>query len=557
MVALVVALAGMVGSVPVLLAAPSAAIAQPPPVSGCAWANAFSDAGVDGFGADLNAGYWITSFLATRGAGIELSGSFPQARYMSISAYNGLNSAASSGIHDSQIQPATGSNPFTAGVAPNAAGTFQVQILAEAAPANPAPNTLYVGTNNALVFVMYRVYDADDPANPSDPTGGAGLPQEAVTLGYNPPVVTAIRGGCVKSPGGNLQLAPSLGTSMSPAESVLTDLATPHQATPAPPSWSTAAVTHMPNLDASYLSALINESSGDIIVFRAQMPTFPNTNEGVPAWQPGEDVRYWSICEYGEVSLQAAGCVPDYGAVESGGVATFVVSTPNDRPTNATAAGGVNWLPWGDASAGVLVYRQLLVSPSFARSIPLQSATGSPVAEMGPYYPQIAYCTVAEFEAAGATGCLTGATGGSGSGTGSSGGGHTSGSSGKKRAKSLSRARIAAALDPEIAPSGKAGRIGALLAAHGFTFGSYRLPEAGHMHLTWWRGYRNRHGQMLVGSGTVTLGHKLKGKLRVALTESGRKLLAQAAAASLTGVASFKPTGDPTVTITRKFTLKR
>ncbi len=64
------------------------------PVSGCAWAAQIGDGGIDGYAADLNASYWVTSFLATPGTSVTIDGAFPHARYFSFSAYNTLSQAS-------------------------------------------------------------------------------------------------------------------------------------------------------------------------------------------------------------------------------------------------------------------------------------------------------------------------------------------------------------------------------------------------------------------------------------------------------------------------------
>jgi hypothetical protein len=51
------------------------------------------------------------------------------------------------------------------------------------------------------------------------------------------------------------------------------------------------------------------------------------------------------------------------------GFVTYVVSTPEQRPANATRQCYVNWLPWGPSSRGVMIYRNMLPDPGFAQSI--------------------------------------------------------------------------------------------------------------------------------------------------------------------------------------------
>jgi hypothetical protein len=62
-----------------------------------------------------------------------------------------------------------------------------------------------------------------------------------------------------------------------------------------------------------------------------------------------------------------------------------VISDPEHRPANATAANAVTWLPWGAQSATQIVYRNMLPAASFpyaAESI--TSPTQSVAETMGP-----------------------------------------------------------------------------------------------------------------------------------------------------------------------------
>jgi len=117
-------------------------------------------------------------------------------------------------------------------------------------------------------------------------------------------------------------------------------------------------------------------------------------------------VRYWSFCTYDSEGEALVGCAPDYQSAIRGQGFTLVVSSPANRPANATAANGVTWLPWGDQPAAQIVYRNMLPSASFpyaAESItsPTQSVTQT----MGPYYPSGVYCSTATFERGGWSSC--------------------------------------------------------------------------------------------------------------------------------------------------------
>jgi hypothetical protein len=92
----------------------------------------------------------------------------------------------------------------------------------------------------------------------------------------------------------------------------------------------------------------------------------------------------------------------DRAVVGPDGFATYVISTPGQRPPNATRECGVNWLPWGPNPRGAVIYRHMLPSPGFAGSI--QAATVDREAEtMGDGFPVSKY--FADADAYASVGC--------------------------------------------------------------------------------------------------------------------------------------------------------
>jgi len=100
------------------------------------------------------------------------------------------------------------------------------------------------------------------------------------------------------------------------------------------------------NLDNAYVSAAINRGYGQVLVNRMRVPGFTDTRAGQSP-MPTAELRYWSVCENDPFTERYVACATDDQTVQSpAGYATYVVSTPAQRPSNATAACGVNWLPW-------------------------------------------------------------------------------------------------------------------------------------------------------------------------------------------------------------------
>jgi hypothetical protein len=120
-------------------------------------------------------------------------------------------------------------------------------------------------------------------------------------------------------------------------------------------------------------------------------------------------VRYWSLCtnEYRK-PYPVSFCVIDRDVVlDDEGRYTFVISTPEDRPANATADDGVTWLEWGSTEVNnLLLMRHMLASPDFPESaINLEPGTLAS-AGMGAYAPVGAYCDRVTFEENGPLACL-------------------------------------------------------------------------------------------------------------------------------------------------------
>jgi hypothetical protein len=344
-----------------------------------------------------------------------IQGTFPEARYMSFTLYVAGEPVKGGNLYDAEIQPSAGSdNPFQPGA--SATGTYSLQVVDAAQPAEPAPNTLYTGSPGpGLIRIIYRIYD---PIDPGDPAGDVPLPQTTITLNGTPLTVNQP---CVGSPfGSQTNQLQHFARPQAAKYRRHADAVSPprrdrsHQvrrALAAPqPTWVVADPPSIyANPDTAYLGASIDELFGQLVVLQAQMPTFPDTNEDQPAWEPGQQVRYWSICEDEGLFEVVVACSADFDSVQDGGVATFVISSPSNRPANATAAGGVNWLPWGSSFDGHILYRQMLAQPSFSQAIANVPAGSPPSTTMGPYLPEIAYCSEAEFAASGAAGCLAGA----------------------------------------------------------------------------------------------------------------------------------------------------
>lgn len=381
------------------LAVPSAHAAVAGP---CSWDGEADQRDVNIGAPDLNAQYLYGALDGAAGSQEEITGSYPHARYFSFTLY-GDNEQATTSIYDQQIKPDPGSyNPYTSSGKPGQPTNYTVHVLFANAPAHPAQNTIYAGpatTTNSVGAMVLRIYI---PRSASSPSGSVPWPQIKV-LGKDGSVQLT-EGACATTP-------PSFAAwywKDYAQEDASANQSTPADGTTAPPQWTRSFSNGFGNQQNSYLQVLISHHWGQLVVAHFKAPTFPNTSEGQPVYG-NYDLRYWSVCTYDSSGTAVSGCVPDYQAPKTDGWVTLVVSESGERPSNATTADGVSWLPWGPANEIQIMERNMLPEASFkGASQSIQTPAQNPKAAklMGSYYPTSAYCSETTFEHGGWQACL-------------------------------------------------------------------------------------------------------------------------------------------------------
>jgi hypothetical protein len=381
-------------------------------------------------------------------------------------------------LYDAQIGPDSGSsNPFLPG-APRTDGygrNWTVTVSGDQPPADPSqrqPNTLYAGTlpsdQAQPVEILYRVYAPDKGF---DIAGGGGIPQatlvladgthltgqaacDAVNVSTAPPAPSTLSlnqyVGLTHLPG---NLVPGLTVAGSTPESPAVDPSVArnpgnwyrpiNQCHFQDPFWQSAgyprtflaggaacpdtpALTQWPTKDNAYITAYVDRRFGptattghNVVVVTGKMPTTVPTYNHTPFYTGGKQMRYWGICSneslYTTRVTVTDGCAYDQQIpTDANGNYKIVVSTPADRPSNATEKCGVKWINWGDGdgapapytrpTSSLLVIRNLLPDPSFAEAAQNIPAPGFPAqvaATLGPYMPAISYQSQAQFQTAG------------------------------------------------------------------------------------------------------------------------------------------------------------
>ncbi|MEU6670635.1 hypothetical protein [Streptomyces sp. NPDC046727] len=403
-----------------VLAAPSAAADAPvrsgtsaaaPEVS-CAWPAVVRPGRLNIAFPETNATYWMTPYRLGRGESIVAEGTYPSARFTSLTAYDATGSPVDS-LADHQIAPDPGSrNPFAVADAGTNPAQHRYRVtLKTGVAAGSGGNTLAATARSAgsgTGWLVLRIYVPDKD---SDPTGGVPLPtltrqrqgssagamatcpRADAAKGPAGPVATALRDVVKKyAPAGGFE---GCGTSTASAPG----FALPNK-----------VGGLFPNPYNKYLCTELKHASGRVAVIRGKAPTFPDTTNGQSVLTATQ-VRYWSLCQ-NQVQLPypVSSCAADFQtARDRDGRYTYVVSTAQDRPANATTKDGVTWIDWGPTDVtSVLILRNMLPAQDFTHAVQDVRKGDDPAKAMGDYYPTIAYCTKDAFAKGGPDACSGG-----------------------------------------------------------------------------------------------------------------------------------------------------
>ena len=371
---------------------------------------------------DKSAVYWLGAYQAVPGTRIRITGEFPHSRYMSFNLYD-VAARSIDSLPDVEIQPDSESmNPFLPGANRDATERrYTVYIDFGSPPATPAPNTLYAGTSqagqpNVNGTFWYRVYVPDQGL---DDMGGVGLPRAFVEHDPNGPTLPPLDCTSLEEP------------NSSAVNEAIAQASTPDVVIPGlsaqfpgrkPPAWrrfvnlatslrdyfmdnpegdeiGQGRVPQPPqspgifdNHDIAYVYAPTSQGYGDLLVLHGRAPTFADTVAGAATMPSGTQVRYFSFCEYEPATQRMIDCLRDDEILtDQDGFFTIVVSAPAHRPATATKPCGVNWLAWGPAKHGLLIYRQMLADASFTEAIQQILLRDTEEATMGDYWPAGTY----------------------------------------------------------------------------------------------------------------------------------------------------------------------
>jgi len=398
---------------------------------GCGWPFKTTPDTLNVMYPDANAIYWTTPYIQLAGSSLEIKGNFFPARFLSISTYNSLGESVSSTYDVNFVLDPGSENPFTN---PSASGgSFHATIIPKSNV--PPPNsTLFGPPVNQSGFVQgYVVIRAYLPFDPN--VGQNVLPKITILFDGHPLKTVA--------PCKNLSSSLRLllynvlvrswnGNNNPPGATE------PVQLMFRPPT-SDQAGGAFPNDYNKYVVTGMTYQKGVIAVVRGRAATVPkNGSNHYPLVNNGEELRYWSMCNYDHIfpfpvvtqNGQNA-CAADNQAADNktaldgDGYYTYMVAAPNDVPANAKTDKTVTLLPWGRTQfEKALIFRNMLPDQNFTMTT--QAANNScaisdsdPNAPktieesatctaniMGPYYPQATYCQKTVYEQGGWQACF-------------------------------------------------------------------------------------------------------------------------------------------------------
>lgn len=359
---------------------------------------------------DKNANYWSGDFTIPEGKKVFLKAEYPHSRYMAYVSYH-TNGSEYDSLKDESILADSGStNPFIDGNSRDLPDrNYQITLLPGKFSGDKQSNTLFSGRDDRTMTIWYRIYANDQDV---DILGDVDFP-EVVVENEDGSTVTG-QAAC-----DILQPNPDMFVGTPPSEQQYDELratAVPQN----PGEWQADRLSLYrvmmknwlyTNPDNKYVELTLSQDWGAVVVLKGKLPTEPKTWAGESPMGSG-DLRYWSMCTFEFYTQRYTDCLFDEEVTTFGDSEYIIaISHTDDRPTNATAECGYNWIEWsaaGDGNQrpqdGMVLLRNMDPDPSFREAIQYVDNFLIPadfVDSMGQYLPTANYMSKSEFEALG------------------------------------------------------------------------------------------------------------------------------------------------------------
>ncbi len=328
---------------------------------------------------------------------VVFKGEYPHSRYFAFHPSD-MDTNNLPTLLDVDLDPDEGSvNPFREALPEGMGRCFTAQIVFTEKPDNPEKNTTYAGVKvnggrNPAVFCLYRTTGSELGTMPPN-NAGVWLPSVTVydaegnqTLHYE-----------AADPHPEGAEPPIETTHFAPLP--IPDA----RALSWPETYSTKSNWGLPfdilaSADILYLVTPYTNRLGRVHVTRGKKLTSPDTPRE-PVYTPGKDIRGFTVTTYNLWAGICEDAVIDTDiAVDESGYYTIVVSSKEDRPSNATKENGVTWLDWGTYLDGQLTFRLLVRRQELLVKLRSAVETGEVAAEIAAYVPQSKHCSQEDFE---------------------------------------------------------------------------------------------------------------------------------------------------------------
>ena len=299
---------------------------------------------------------YTIDFTCHPNTGLQITGAFPQARYMSFNVYATSAGTSLGALTDFQITTPDDSadNPFIAGNNAAPGGQYVVKVEPIQADSPTDPNTLYFDPQqltNGKLTVVIRYY-VPQPDN----FGGMNPPEVAVYHIADGRPVTPTPAGVETDMDANVKtfaerLAPIFLTARGEQLRF----------------FHAGGGGQFNNADNIYLIAAVKDVdfSKDCVVIRVKAPAFPQSNQQLDQ----VPVRYWSFNQGNPNTSTPIGMADHQFQPAWDGYVYIVMG--NESLKAAAEKNGYNYMPWlvHDPRKGVVLYRNMLTIPQYRGSI--------------------------------------------------------------------------------------------------------------------------------------------------------------------------------------------
>ncbi|MBL0089654.1 MAG: hypothetical protein IPP44_24455 [Ideonella sp.] len=388
------------------------------------------DYGIENQIPDIGNTFSTAWFSIPAGGKIVLTGAFPHMRHWSFVTYS-VDGVPRDGLNDIEIEPDAGSsNPFRPGVRRDVVPrSYTVTVVNGSPPADKTArptNTVYTlsepGTPTGMHMRNYI------PDRSIDWTGGVGVPKAQLQtadgkLLSEQETCSATDVPHKRGKQSPITVSPKLWLALNslPWRPADRTPANPFDVAPMQKFYNREHLmlqTFFPALPSDSLAVekggfwsnpvtrygftYLSQAFGKVYVVHGKMPSTPRTWDGsAEPMDPKVDMRYWSLCTSTAPPIgNTVDCVHDENVrpvVDARGYFSVVVSRAVDRPSNANAKCGVEWIEYGNGDGipggsphfGAVINRHTLVNPSFKHSwFDVKSLHGEQQA-LGEYLPQV------------------------------------------------------------------------------------------------------------------------------------------------------------------------